>query len=178
MVLQHQVFAYIILYHPFFNNKLFSNYSTQKPEEPNLKVNLERLLAEFKSGKYKAPAVKRIFIPKGNSNEKRALGLPSFEDKILQRALLMVLEPVFEEYFYSFSHGFRPNHSAHLALDEFWLRSHKMNGGWLIDLDIRKYFDTIDHKHLKEMVLDRVCDGFSPEYWGNGSKLVFLKMAM
>ena len=125
----------------------------------DLEGNLGRLLAEFKSGKYKAPAVKRIFIPKGNSNEKRALGLPTFEDKILQRAVLMILEPVFEEYFYSFSHGFRPNHSAHLALDEFWLRSHKMKGGWLIDLDIRKYFDTIDHKLLKEMVLDRVCDG-------------------
>ena len=125
----------------------------------NLRSNLERLLNEFKSGSYKAPAVKRVFIPKGNSNEKRALGVPTFEDKILQRAVHMVLEPVFEEYFYSFSHGFRAEHSAHLALDEFWLRCHQMNGGWLIDLDIRKYFDTIDHKLLRKMVLGRVCDG-------------------
>ena len=86
-------------------------------------------------------------------------GLPTFEDKLLQRAVLMVLEPVFEKEFFDFSHGFRPGHSAHLALDEFWLKNYKLGGGWLIDLDIRKYFDTIDHEQLRKMICSRVCDG-------------------
>jgi RNA-directed DNA polymerase len=127
--------------------------------ESNLMHNLEELLNRLKSGRYKAPAVRRVYIPKGNGKEKRPLGLPTFEDKILQRAVLMVLEPVFEKEFFDFSHGFRPGHSAHLALDEFWLKNQKLGGGWLIDLDIRKYFDTIDHEQLRKMICSRVCDG-------------------
>ena len=126
----------------------------------NLKENLERLLDAFKSGRYRAPAVRRVQIPKGTKgNETRPLSIPSFEDKVLQRAVLMVLEPIVETEFHEFSHGFRPKHSAHLALEEFWQKCQKMGGGWLIDMDIRKYFDTIDHRHLREMVRARVCDG-------------------
>lgn len=83
---------------------------TASDYEKNLKENLESLLNRFKSGIYKAPAVKRVLIPKGDGRP-RSLGIPTFEDKILQRAVLMVLEPVFENEFHDFSYGFRPRRS-------------------------------------------------------------------
>ena len=80
--------------------------------EENLKVLLERA----KSGSYRAPAVRRVYIPKGTSDkERRPIGVPTFEDKVLQRAVLMLLEPVYEQDFLDCSYGFRPNRSAHQA---------------------------------------------------------------
>jgi len=119
--------------------------------------NLENLL---KSGEYRAPPVKRVNIPKaGSRTEKRPIGIPTYEDKILQRAIAMVLEPIFEREFYDFSYGFRPKKSAHHALERLWKESMGMNGGYVIDMDISKYFDTIDHKLLREMLSRRVSDG-------------------
>ncbi|MDR0497029.1 MAG: group II intron reverse transcriptase/maturase [Treponema sp.] len=119
--------------------------------------NLEELL---KSGKYRAPPVRRVYIPKaGSRTEKRPIGIPTYEDKILQRAIVMVLEPILEKEFYDFSYGFRPGKSPHHALDRIWKESMGMNGGYVIDMDISKYFDTIDHKLLREMLSRRVSDG-------------------
>ena len=78
--------------------------------------------------------VKRVYIPKaGSTKEKRPIGIPTFEDKILQRAIMMVLEPIFEREFYDFSYGFRHGKSAHQALDRIWKESMNMNGGFVID---------------------------------------------
>ena len=86
--------------------------------EVNLRDNLQSLLDRAKSGTYVAPPVRRVHIPKaGSSTETRPLGIPTFEDKILQRAVLMVLEPVYETDFLDVSHGFRPGRGAHGALD-------------------------------------------------------------
>jgi group II intron reverse transcriptase/maturase len=121
---------------------------------------LENLVELLKSGSYRAPPVKRIYIPKaGSKDEKRPIGIPTFEDKILQRAIVMALEPIFEREFYHFSYGFRPGKSAHQALNQLWKESMNMNGGFVIDMDISKYFDTIDHKLLREMLSRRVSDG-------------------
>lgn len=125
----------------------------------NLGTNLTELLNKMKSGKYRAPAVKRVHIPKGRGKETRALGIPSFEDKILQRAVKMVLEPVFEQDFLNCSYGFRPERSQHMALEELRSQLIRLRGGWLIDVDIKSYFDTIDHKLLREIFMKRVCDG-------------------
>jgi len=128
--------------------------------EVELMENLQNLVDLLKSGKYYAPAVKRVYIPKaGKGNEKRPIGIPTYEDKILQRAIVMALEPILEREFYDFSYGFRPGKSAHQALNRLWKESMDMNGGYVIDMDISKYFDTIDHKLLREMLRRRVSDG-------------------
>ena len=83
----------------------------------NLEANLQRLLDRAKSGSYRAPPVRRVHIPKGNGREMRPLGIPTFEDKVLQRAVVMVLEAVYEQDFLDCSYGFRPGRSAHHALE-------------------------------------------------------------
>ena len=128
--------------------------------EVNLEANLQNLLDRAKSGTYVAPPVRRVHIPKaGSPNETRPLGIPTYEDKILQRAVLMVLEPVYETDFLDVSHGFRPGRGAHGALDSLWKQEMKLGGGWIVDVDLRKFFDTIDHGHLREFLKRRVRDG-------------------
>jgi RNA-directed DNA polymerase len=104
----------------------------------NLRGNLESLLERAKSGTYWAPPVRRVYIPKGTGPETRPIGIPTFEDKILQRAVVMVLEAVYEQDFYNCSYGFRPGRSAHQALDELWQRTMRTQGGWIVEVDIRK----------------------------------------
>jgi RNA-directed DNA polymerase len=126
--------------------------------EVNLEANLQDLLNRAKSGTYQAPPVRRVRIPKGNG-ETRPLGIPTLEDKILQRAVLMILEPVYEADFLPVSYGFRPRRSPHQALQEIWNQTMKVDGGWIADVDLRKYFDTIDHGRLREFLKRRVQDG-------------------
>ena len=132
---------------------------TGKEYAENLHDNLQNLLDRIKSGTYKAPPVKRIHIPKGTGNETRPIGIPTFEDKIVQRAVVMLLEPIYEHDFHDGSYGFRPKRSAHQALQAVWESTMKVAGGWVLEVDIRQFFDTIDHKHLREFVLRRVRDG-------------------
>jgi RNA-directed DNA polymerase len=124
----------------------------------NLEANLLDLLERIKSGRYQAPPVRRVYIPKTDGSL-RALGLPTFEDKVCQRAIVMVLELVYEQDFLPCSYGFRPGRSAHQALQE--LRTGFMSQGlrWVIDLDIEKYFDSISHSHLRAFLDRRVTDG-------------------
>ena len=128
--------------------------------EADLQDNLQSLLDRAKSGTYVAPPVRRVYIPKaGSVNETRALGIPTFEDKVLQRAVVMALETIYERDFLDCSHGFRPGRSAHQALDALWQKTMAMGGGWILDVDIRKFFDTIDHGHLRDFLRRRVRDG-------------------
>jgi RNA-directed DNA polymerase len=128
--------------------------------EVNLRGNLQDLLDRAKSGTYVAPPVRRVHIPKaGSPGETRPLGIPTFEDKILQRAVLMVLEPVYETDFLDASHGFRPGRGAHGALDSLWKQAMNLGCCWIVDVDLRKFFDTIDHGHLREFLKRRVRDG-------------------
>jgi RNA-directed DNA polymerase len=124
----------------------------------DLEKNLQSLLERAKSGVYRAPPVRRVYIPKGNG-ESRPLGIPTFEDKVLQRAVAMVLEAVYEQDFLECSYGFRPGRSAHQAIDALHDTATRMAGGWVIELDIRKYFDSIDHERLREVLRRRVRDG-------------------
>lgn len=122
-----------------------------------LDENLQQLLNRVKSGTYRAPPVKRAYIPKGK--EKRPIGIPTFEDKVLQRAVVMVLEQVYEQEFHDTNYGFRPGRSAHGALEGLWQQTMAMGGGWIVDADIRKFFETLGHRHLRDIIRQRVRDG-------------------
>jgi group II intron reverse transcriptase/maturase len=125
----------------------------------DLDANLDSLRERAKSGRYQAPPVRRTWIDKPGKREKRPLGIPTYEDKVLQRAVVMVLEPLYEQDFLDCSHGFRPRRSAHGALQALWEAIMSMGGCWLLDVDIRKYFDTIDHGQLRAILDRRVRDG-------------------
>ena len=124
----------------------------------NLEVNLQSLLDRFKSGTYRAPPVRRVHLPKGEGKT-RPIGIPTFEDKVLQRAVHMVMEAVYEQDFLPCSYGFRPGRSAHQALQTVWQGLMEMEGGWVLELDIQGFFDTLDHAHLRSFLDRRVRDG-------------------
>jgi group II intron reverse transcriptase/maturase len=125
----------------------------------HLEANLQDLLERAKSGRYRAPAVKRAYIPKGDGSATRPIGVPTFEDKILQRAVAMVLEPIYEQDFLDCSYGFRPGRSAHQALGVWRDELMRIGGGWIIELDVERFFDTLDKVQLRAFVRRRVRDG-------------------
>ena len=125
----------------------------------HLEGNIRSLLGRAKTGIYRAPPVRRVHIPKGDGSQTRPIGIPTFEDKVLQRAVAMVLEPVYETSFHDCSYGFRPGRSAHQALDALRDAMMAMHGGWIVEVDIKKFFDTLDHRWLQQIVRQRIRDG-------------------
>ena len=132
---------------------------TAQEYEEHLEENLQGLLQRAKSGTYRAPPVRRKHIPKGSGKETRPIGIPTFEDKVLQRAIVMLLEPIYEQDFHDGSYGFRPKRSPHHAMDSLWKETMRIGGGWILEVDLRKFFDTLDHAHLREFVSRRIRDG-------------------
>jgi group II intron reverse transcriptase/maturase len=124
----------------------------------NLQQNLSSLIERLKSGRYRAPPVRRHYIPKAGGGE-RDLGIPSYEDKVAQRAITMLLEPIYEQTFLGCSFGYRPMRNAHQALQVLRDGIMKQRGYWVLEVDIRKYFDSIPFAALRECLAKRVTDG-------------------
>jgi len=124
----------------------------------HLAENLRSLLARAHQGTYRAPPVKRVHIPK-SPTETRPIGLPTVEDKVLARAVVMLLEPVYEQEFLDCSFGFRPGRSPHQALEALRTAVMTMEGGWVLDVDVKKFFDTIPPARLRAIVRRRIGDG-------------------
>ena len=119
---------------------------------------MPKLLAQFKSGSYRAPLVRRTYIPKGKG-KRRPLGLPTTEDKLLQKAVTRVLTPIYEQEFCTTSYGFRPGKSQHQALEMVFKEVSFKGKYYVIDADITNYFGSIDHGKLREFLDLRIKDG-------------------
>lgn len=142
----------------------------------NLDANLESLLTRVKTASYRAPPVKRVHIPKDGGM--RPIGIPTFEDKVLQRAYAMVLEAVYEQEFLDCSYGFRPGRSTHQALEALWKQMMTMGGGWVLELDIRDYFGSLEHGQLRQIIERRVRDGSVLRHVGKWLKAGVLEERM
>lgn len=131
---------------------------TAEEYERELEANLASLLARLKAKTYRPPPVRRAYIPKANGTP-RAIGIPTFEDKIVQRAYATVIEAIYEQDFRSCSYGFRPGRSAHDALEALWRECMNQNVRWVLEADIRDFFGTLEHAHLREFLSRRITDG-------------------
>ena len=124
----------------------------------NLDDNLRDLHERLRDNRYVAPPVERVWIEK-DDGKKRPIGKPCFEDKIVQRAVVMILEAIFEQDFHAFSHGFRKGHSPHQALHELREQCRTLHINWIVDADVSGFFDNLDWSHLREFIQQRVSDG-------------------
>src|SRR6266704_723207 len=123
----------------------------------DLRANLEDLLRRVHGGAYRASPSRRVYIPKPDGRL-RPLGIATLEDKILQRALVMVLSCIYEVDFLGFSYGFRPGRRSHDALDALCLGIERKKVNWVLAADIRGFFDAIDHELLVKFIEQRVAD--------------------
>jgi RNA-directed DNA polymerase len=124
----------------------------------NLEQNLQSLMDRLKSGRYRALPVRRHYIDKSDGG-KRALGIPSFEEKVAQRAIAMLLDSIYEQDFRDCSFGFRSGRNAHQALQVIRRGIMEQRARWVSEVDVRKYFDSIDHAKLRDLLARRVTDG-------------------
>ena len=124
----------------------------------HLEDNLQSLYRRYKEGRYVAPPVKRVWIEKEDGSQ-RPIGIPAFEDKVLQRAIAMLLGAIYEIDFYDFSFGFREKRSAHQALKSLREGCYKEKVSVVIDADISKFFDKMPHDRIREILWLRINDG-------------------
>ena len=123
----------------------------------DLEANLRDLHARVQAGRYRAKPSRRVYIPKADGRQ-RPLGIASLEDKIVQRAVVEVLNAVYEVDFRGFSYGFRPGRSPHDALDALAVGIERKKVNWVLDADIRDFFDQLDHGWLRKFLEHRIAD--------------------
>src|SRR5258708_40120905 len=131
---------------------------TYEEYEQGVAGNIQALHERLKNGKYQAQPLRRIYIPKENGKQ-RPISIPALEDKIVQKATAEILNAIYEQDFLDCSYGFRPGRGQHQALDEVRRVICTRPTGWILDLDVTAYFDSIVRKQLMEMIEKRVRDG-------------------
>ena len=125
--------------------------------ERDLERNLKQLHEELRTGSYRPRPIRRQYIQKAGSSEKRALGIPAVRDRVVQRALQMVIEPIFERQFTPHSYGFRPGRGCKDALREV-KRLLDSGYSWVVDADLKSYFDSIPHAGLMQELSRYIAD--------------------
>jgi len=130
---------------------------TWREYEQDLETNLQDLSGRLRCGAYRAKPVRRIWIPKPDGRQ-RPIGVPALEDKLVQRLTAVVMGAVYEQDFLGFSYGFRPKRSQHNALDAVYVGITRRKVNWVLDMDIRGFFDAIDHEWLMKFVEHRIAD--------------------
>jgi RNA-directed DNA polymerase len=130
---------------------------TWKEYETDLDKRLENLHSRVHQGTYRAQPSKRAYIPKADGRQ-RPLGIAALEDKIVQHAVVTVLNQIYEEDFLGFSYGFRPGRSQHDALDALWVGLMRKKVNWVLDADVRDFFGSVVHEHLIKFVGHRIAD--------------------
>lgn len=131
---------------------------TKKEYVENLDSNIKELIENMKKMAYKPKAVRRVYIPKPGSEKKRPLGIPAFEDKIVQDIMTQILSAIYEPMFKEYSFGFRPNRSCHQAIAYLDMMLHRNKTNYVVDLDIKGFFDNIDHEWLIKFLEYRIND--------------------
>jgi len=131
---------------------------TYQEYERDVAGNLQTLHERLKNGKYQAQPLRRVYIPKENGKQ-RPISIPALEDKIVQKAMVEILNAIYEQDFLHCSYGFRPGRGQHQALDEMGRVICTRPTGWILEIDVTAYFDSIVREQLMEMIEKRVRDG-------------------
>ena len=131
---------------------------TKEQYAEHLEANLADLEARLHRMAYRPQAVRRVYIPKPGSDKRRPLGIPALEDKLVQAALVRILECVYEADFEAFSYGFRPGRSCHDALGDLHRTAESGWVHWVVEADIQRFFDTVDHAWLLKFLGHRIAD--------------------
>lgn len=159
--LLHHVYNMDTLRYAFWNLKRDASAGidgeTWRHYEERMEENLQNLSFRLKKGGYRAKPVRRVFIPKDDGRQ-RPLGVTALEDKIVQRAVVEVLNAIYETDFLGFSYGFRPERSQHDALDALYVGLLTQKVNWVLSVDICKFFDTISHEWLIKFIEHRIAD--------------------
>ena len=124
----------------------------------NLEENLENLVKRMKNGSYRPNPTRRVYIPKETKGKKRPLGISGYEDKLVENAIAQILEQIYEPKFYNESYGFRPNRNCHQAVREIIEMVQYRKTNYVVEADIRGFFDNIDHGWLMQMLRHDIAD--------------------